>query len=312
MSSWLIEPMEKQSRPYESQLTIREQSVPVGREWALHSPGWTVIQIRSGSGYYLQRELNRRLEAEAVLLASSGFSGSLRASQLGALSFCTFSIIPARLTGLLTLVELNQLEAAATRKAELVEIQQPGSPVAQAMKELYRHRREDGLRYRLKRLQFFVELLENELEPAMAATPATDARARLESLFQQTASAEVLEMSFDELARKVHCTPRHLGRIFRELTGVSFRAKRSRLRLERARELLATSEAKIVEVALESGFKSLSLFNLMFTRQYGISPGKWRQNHQAQQEDGNAEVGQVRQKIREKARRSALVGRQIL
>ena len=88
-------------------------------------------------------------------------------------------------------------------------------------------------------------------------------------------------MSFDELARSTHCTPRHLSRIFRELIGMSFRDKRAELRLTRARDLLATSKSKVVEVALESGYKSLSLFNLMFTRHFGTSPGRWRQKHQA-------------------------------
>jgi AraC family cel operon transcriptional repressor len=61
--------------------------------------------------------------------------------------------------------------------------------------------------------------------------------------------------------------------------GVSFQEKRAELRLGRARELLATSDAKIVDVALESGFKSLSLFNLMFSRRFGSSPGQWRHRH---------------------------------
>jgi methylphosphotriester-DNA--protein-cysteine methyltransferase len=46
-----------------------------------------------------------------------------------------------------------------------------------------------------------------------------------------------------------------------------------------ARELLATSNSKVVEVALESGYKSLSMFNLMFTRRFGTSPGRWRQKN---------------------------------
>jgi two-component system response regulator YesN len=70
-----------------------------------------------------------------------------------------------------------------------------------------------------------------------------------------------------------------LSRIFRELVGMSFRDKRAELRLTRARDLLATSKSKVVEVALESGYKSLSLFNLMFTRHFGTSPGRWRQKH---------------------------------
>jgi AraC-like DNA-binding protein len=60
---------------------------------------------------------------------------------------------------------------------------------------------------------------------------------------------------------------------------MSFRDKRAEVQLGRARELLATSKSKIVEVALESGYKSLSLFNLMFTRRFGTSPGRWREKY---------------------------------
>jgi len=61
--------------------------------------------------------------------------------------------------------------------------------------------------------------------------------------------------------------------------GTSFRDKRAELRLAQACDLLASTELKIVDVALESGFQSLSLFNLMFARRFGISPGRWRQKH---------------------------------
>lgn len=64
-----------------------------------------------------------------------------------------------------------------------------------------------------------------------------------------------------------------------EVVGVSFRDKQTELRLSRARELLATTKGKIVDVALESGYQSLSLFNLMFSRRFGMSPGRWRQTH---------------------------------
>ena len=84
-------------------------------------------------------------------------------------------------------------------------------------------------------------------------------------------------MNFSELAQQTRCTSRHLGRIFQQLVGMSFGDKRTAIRMEKARELLATTDSKIVDVALESGFKSLSLFNLVFARHFGISPGKWRQ-----------------------------------
>jgi AraC-like DNA-binding protein len=70
-----------------------------------------------------------------------------------------------------------------------------------------------------------------------------------------------------------------LSRTFHELVGTSFSNQRVEIRMARARELLATSNSKVVEVALESGYKSLSMFNLVFTRRFGTSPGRWRQRN---------------------------------
>ena len=57
---------------------------------------------------------------------------------------------------------------------------------------------------------------------------------------------------------------------------MSFREKQVELRLTRARELLATTDSKVVDVAMESGYQSTSLFNLIFKQRFGLSPAKWR------------------------------------
>ncbi len=272
--------MKKPERTYEPHLAIREFSVPPGGEWALRSPGWSLIQIGHGTGYYLQPQSSQELETGTVLLgAGRHVQGNIRASQLGGLSLYSFSVIPARLTGLITLGEQDFLELASSRKEFPLRILPPQSPVAVKMRELYAGRNSGGLLFRLNLLQLFVEIFGSELEQAASNWETADAKERLRVFLERTPSAELLEMSFDELARMTHCTSRHLSRIFRELVGMSFRDKRAELRLTRARDLLATSGSKVVEVALESGYKSLSLFNLMFTRHFGTSPGRWRQKH---------------------------------
>ena len=72
------------------------------------------------------------------------------------------------------------------------------------------------------------------------------------------------------------CSPRHLNRLFREELGASFREKQIELRLARACELLSTSNAKVVDVALESGYQSSSVFSGLFKKHFGVSPGQWR------------------------------------
>jgi AraC-like DNA-binding protein len=271
--------MKKPERTYEPHLAIREVSVPPGGEWGPRSPGWLLIQIKSGTGYFLQPQLRQELEPGTVLLMAGNTPGSIRASQLGGLFLCSFSVIPTRLTGLITLGEQDFLDLAASRKEFVLRVLAPDSPIAVKMMGLCADRNSGGLFFRLNLLQLFVEVFGRELEQAASNWETTDARERLRVLLERTPSAELLEMSFAELARSAHCTPRHLSRIFRELVGMSFRNKRAELRLTRARDLLATSRSKVVEVALESGYKSLSLFNLMFTRHFGTSPGRWRQRH---------------------------------
>ncbi|QKS02041.1 helix-turn-helix transcriptional regulator [Sphingomonas sp. CL5.1] len=48
------------------------------------------------------------------------------------------------------------------------------------------------------------------------------------------------------------------------------------LRVERARELLLSSELPLAEIALACGFYDQSHFNRTFVRTIGTSPGRWR------------------------------------
>ena len=265
--------------PHESHLTLREFSIPAGGEWVSPLTGWAVLQVRKGTGYHLLPQTNQALETGAVLLVADGVKGSIRASQLGELTFHGFSVQPARLTGLITLSEQSSLELAASRKESLLRIFSPLSPLALKLGELQAEQNQEGLPFRLKLLQVFVEMTGNDLEQTATDGETSAVSSRLRLLLKQTPASELLEMNFNELAQRTRCTTRHLSRIFQQLVGMTFREKRAELRLTRARELLATGNSKVVDVALESGYKSLSLFNLMFARRYGTSPGKWRQKN---------------------------------
>ncbi len=280
--------MKKSNCTYTAHLAIKDLAVAPKAEWTPRFSGWSFIQVRQGSGYYLQSQLNHELATGTVLLVGEAASGSIRASQLCELSLCIFSVIPARLTGLITLIEQRFLELAASRKESALHIFSPLSPVARQMEELAANRNQGGLSFRLKLLQLLAEVFGNQLGQIAVETESSDARQRLELFLKQTPSSELLEMNFSDLAQLTNCTSRHLSRIFHKLVGMSFNDKRSELRLARALELLATSQLKVVDVALESGFKSLSQFNQMFTRRFGVSPGRWRQRHES---DNNEENG---------------------
>ena len=80
--------------------------------------------------------------------------------------------------------------------------------------------------------------------------------------------------SLTELAGQLHCSERHFSRLFREEFNISLRARQTELRLQRARQLLTESDAKIINVAYESGYRHLGLFNALFKRRFGVTPSQ--------------------------------------
>lgn len=264
---------------YEPHLTIKEFSISPGKEWAPKPCDWSLIQVQGGMGYWMQGQSSIDLKTGTVLLAVGDEAGRIRASQLNNMSLYAFSVTPTRLSGLLTSSEQDFLRQAATQTELATQIFPAASQTALKMKELCASNHPGGLVFRLTLLQLFVQIFEKKLQQVAPIQKSGDAKERLKSFLTSVPSDVLAEMSFEELARITRCTPRHLSRVFYELMGMSFGDKRAEIRLGRARELLATSKSKVVEVAFESGYKSLSLFNQMFTRRFGVSPGKWRQRN---------------------------------
>jgi transcriptional regulator GlxA family with amidase domain len=126
-------------------------------------------------------------------------------------------------------------------------------------------------------LQLFIEAFGGSFQqPLPAATRPLDARARLKQVLNRTLVSGSLGLSFSDVVSNTGCSPRHVSRLFKELVGVSFRDKQTELRLARACKLLATTDSKVVDVAMESGYQSTSLFSAMFKQRFGRSPAKWR------------------------------------
>jgi len=86
------------------------------------------------------------------------------------------------------------------------------------------------------------------------------------------------EVSLTDIARKLGVTTAHLCRTFHHATGLRFREYVGRLRAERAREQLTTTDHSITDIAFGSGFQSLSQFNRVFQTIYGQTPREVRRS----------------------------------
>jgi len=84
------------------------------------------------------------------------------------------------------------------------------------------------------------------------------------------------QVSLSALARHVGMSRSHLSHRFRAVLGVTFRDYLLRVRLERAKVLLAAGHVSITEVAQNVGFGDLARFDKVFKRYTGLTPSAYR------------------------------------
>lgn len=240
-----------------------------------------MVRVAEGVGYWLQPgAVARQLSAGDGLLASSSSNGVLRASQLGPLKLQFFSVQPQYLNGLLTVAEWHQLEVAPNNLTSHVSIFTAGEPLAQRFTRLAEQTQREGLPVRCGLLQLWANAIAGLLPaPAMESAEGGRLHERFRQLVGQMPEAELSQCSLRDLAGQLNCSERHFSRLFREEFGVPLRARQIELRLQRARQLLTNSDAKIINVAYDSGYQHLGLFNVMFKKRFGMTPSKWRQQN---------------------------------
>jgi AraC-like DNA-binding protein len=86
-------------------------------------------------------------------------------------------------------------------------------------------------------------------------------------------------LTIARLARLAGLSPFHFIRAFRAAAGSTPHQYVRRRRLERARELLATTALPITEVCDRTGFLSLGSFSSLFKKSTGEAPSAYRARH---------------------------------
>lgn len=83
-------------------------------------------------------------------------------------------------------------------------------------------------------------------------------------------------LSQGAMAEMAGISKEYFSRIFRSVTGMNYSKWLNMIRLEKATELLADKEKTMTEVAMLSGFQSISSFNRVFHAEKGMPPGEYR------------------------------------
>ena len=84
------------------------------------------------------------------------------------------------------------------------------------------------------------------------------------------------ELTLETLAGVAAFSPFHFHRIFKAMTGENVKELVQRTRLESAASQLVYSQADILAVALDHGFRSASAFARAFKERFGMTASAWR------------------------------------
>lgn len=87
------------------------------------------------------------------------------------------------------------------------------------------------------------------------------------------------DFTLEDMASATGFSKYHFSRLFKQYTGYSFCSYICRRRIRVAEELLEQPDLSITEIAMQSGFPSISTFNRAFRQQKNCSPSEYREKN---------------------------------
>lgn len=127
--------------------------------------------------------------------------------------------------------------------------------------------------------ELYLALLRAVSDPAQEQPSAYANRSRyryIEHWLNQNFKNNVTDKN---LARDMHLSIRQMRRVFYTLYGKTFREKLIDKRLQYAAQQLAHTNQTVLQIALDSGYTSLSGFNTAFQKRFFLPPGAYREQH---------------------------------
>ena len=123
---------------------------------------------------------------------------------------------------------------------------------------------------------FAFTLINNYFDGASEVTVSHDEQIveRVKEYCMQNYAADC---TLDDMAAAVYISKSYLSQIFKEQCGVSIWNYFTKLRIEKAKELLVSNKIKVNQVGEMVGFKNASHFGRIFKNHVGVSPKEYRQ-----------------------------------
>ena len=85
------------------------------------------------------------------------------------------------------------------------------------------------------------------------------------------------DISLDDVSREINISPYYFSKVFKEATGQNFIDYLTGLRIDKAKELLETTDMSMKEICVEVGYSNPNYFSRIFKKIVGVSPTEYKQ-----------------------------------
>lgn len=87
------------------------------------------------------------------------------------------------------------------------------------------------------------------------------------------------EISLDEVSREINISPYYFSKLFKEETGGNFIDYVTSIRMEKAKELLSTTDKSMKEICSEVGYSDPNYFSRSFKKNVGVTPTEYKEEN---------------------------------
>lgn len=92
-------------------------------------------------------------------------------------------------------------------------------------------------------------------------------------------------ITLDEMAEELHANRSYLSRLYKSKSGVNLFDDILKKRIEKAKELISSTEMKVYEVSEMVGFEDTGYFSRVFKKYTGISPKEYKNGKKADSDE---------------------------
>ncbi len=85
------------------------------------------------------------------------------------------------------------------------------------------------------------------------------------------------DISLDDVSREIDISPYYFSKVFKEATGENFIDYLTGLRIDKAKELLESTDMSMKEICVEVGYSNPNYFSRIFKKIVGVSPTEYKQ-----------------------------------